>query len=137
MRAALSISLSLLAAPVSAEKRDAGWREVATAEDRGRLRSWRDAWMKALPAARAGGGASVIAGDPALFDPDRTLRDPVPPAGMYRCRTYKLGAQGPAGLDWVAYPWFRCRVGQDGDGFVAGDGAGDAGPRCAGAAQGL
>jgi hypothetical protein len=86
------------------------------------LRRWRDAWAAALLAARAGGGASVIAGDPALFHPDRTLREPAPPAGGYRCRTFKLGAQGPGGLDFVAYSWFRCRVGADGS-FAKLDGS--------------
>lgn len=92
----------------------ADWREVATENDRRRLRSWRDAWVAALPLAKRGGGAAVIAAEGPLFNPDRNLRDPAPPAGDYRCRTFKLGGQGRAGLDYVAYPWFRCRVGADG-----------------------
>ncbi|KQM67515.1 hypothetical protein ASE75_00745 [Sphingomonas sp. Leaf17] len=90
------------------------WRKVATATDRSRLRGWRTAWMAALSAVRADGKGAVIAADPALYDPDRSLPDPVPPAGTYRCRTIKLGGQGPYGLTHVAYGWFACRVSEEG-----------------------
>lgn len=105
------------AAPAAAE----GWRRTATPDDRRRLRSWRDAWMTALSEARSGGGSATIAAEPTLFDPDRALAGPVPPAGDYRCRTFKLGSQG-LGLGFVAYPWFRCRIGADG-GFAKLDGS--------------
>lgn len=110
----------LLIAPVPAAAQ--GWRAVATADDRRRLREWRDVWMAALPQARRGGGGPTIAAEGALFNPDRALSDPVPPAGDYRCRTFKLGAQRPGGLGFVAYPAFRCRVGADG-GFAKLDGS--------------
>lgn len=112
----VSLVAALMLAPAAAE-RETSWRRVATSDDRRRLRSWRDIWMRALPEARQSGGAATIAGNPALFDPDRTVRGPVPPAGFYRCRTFKLGAAGPGGLGFVAYPWFRCRV--DGRGEFA------------------
>lgn len=36
-----------------------------------------------------------------------------PPAGDYRCRTVKLGSQGgEAGLGYVVYGWFACRIEQ-------------------------
>lgn len=109
------VALALLVALVApAADAPSSWRGVATEDDRGRLRNWRQAWMTAITAARTGGGAAAIAGDPALFDPDRALKDPVPPVGTYRCRTFKLGAQGPGGLSFVSYPWFRCRVDIDG-----------------------
>lgn len=112
-RAALAAACAL-AAPVVAQEQVRGWRTVATPEDRARLRSWREAWMRALPAARAGGGGAAIAADPVLFDPDRTLRDPLPPAGAYRCRGFKLGS---IAADRVAFAHFgpsRCRVEEDG-----------------------
>jgi hypothetical protein len=114
MRAVLIIAL-VCALPTSpASGRERGWREAATPDDRRRLRGWRNAWMAALPAARAGGGASTIAADPALFDPDRALRDPVPPPGLYGCRTIKLGSQGGRGPAFVVYDRFRCRVWENG-----------------------
>lgn len=112
-RIAAAIAIALVPATLPAREDPRGWRAVATSDDRRRLRGWRDAWMAALPAARAGGGAATITADPALFDPDRALRDAMPPAGSYRCRTFKLGAQGAGGLAFVAYDPFRCRVGED------------------------
>ena len=112
----VSLFAVAMLAPAAAE-RDTSWRRVATADDRRRLRSWRDAWLGALSQARQAGGAATIASDPALFDPDRTLRVPIPPTGSYRCRTFKLGSQGPGGLGFVPYPWFRCRI--DGGGAFA------------------
>ncbi len=41
-----------------------------TPDDRTRLRSWREAWMKALAAARSSGHAAEISSDPVLFNPD-------------------------------------------------------------------
>lgn len=94
----------LLAAPAEAPD----WRRVATSDDRARLRQWRRAWMGAL--ASAGGR---LPDDPALFDPDRTLPDPMPPEGSYQCRVHKLGGREGL-LTYVSYPAFACRVGPDG-----------------------
>ena len=87
------------------EKRG-GWRSIATAADRTRLREWRTAWTGAL----AQVPARDIAAERDLFDPDRVLDTAMPPAGRYRCRTYKLGARDGAGLHYVAYGWFSCRI---------------------------
>ena len=92
---------------------DSDWREVATADDRTRLRSVRDAWTAGLSQAR-GHDDGAIAANPALFDPDRVQAARLPPAGTYRCRVFKLGAQGSYGLPFVAYPAFTCRVDQAG-----------------------
>lgn len=90
------------------------WRVVATDADRDRIRRWRDAWMAALPAARRANPAEVTA-QSALFDPDRALADPAPPSGRYRCRVFKLGSASASGLAYVAYPYFDCRVGDEGE----------------------
>ncbi|WP_375428197.1 DUF4893 domain-containing protein [uncultured Sphingomonas sp.] len=115
MRAArVLIAVCALMAPVDAQTNRRGWREIATADDRRRLRGWRTAWMAALPAARAGGGATAIAADPVFFDPDRALHDPVPPAGAYRCRKFRLGARGAGAPHFVTHQASPCRVGEDG-----------------------
>lgn len=90
------------------------WQAVATEADRARLRDWRRAWDDALPRAKAA-DAAAIAAEPMLFDPDRALPDPIPPQGRYRCRTLKLGAQGPGMRDLVNYPWFECRIADEGE----------------------
>jgi hypothetical protein len=92
----------------------ARWQTIATDADRDRIRNWRKAWDEALPLARkAEGGA--IAGDAALFDPDRALPGAQLPQGAYRCRTIKLGATGTGTRDYVAYPAYNCRIVDEGE----------------------
>lgn len=88
------------------------WRAVATETDRERLREWRDAFTLALAAARASGHGSEIAREGALLEPDAALGGPIP-NGLYRCRVIKLGAKSAGMLDYVAYPYFVCRVQQE------------------------
>src|SRR6478735_7847299 len=73
------------------------WRAQLSAQDRSRLRSWRDSWLKALADARQRGAASLIAGERPLLDPDAAIGFAAPPSGVYRCRTLKVGSQGQAG----------------------------------------
>jgi hypothetical protein len=87
-----------------------GWRAVATVADRQRLREWRTAWIAALAKVRGSGAGGRIDADASLYAYDTALSDPLPPAGDYRCRTVKLGAKMSGGLDYSAYPFFRCRV---------------------------
>lgn len=94
---------------------DRGWRTAATEADRERLREWRGAFVKALAAARSAGYGSDIEREGALLDPDSALPDPALPNGLYRCRVIKLGAKSPGMLDFVAYPFFTCRVEQEGN----------------------
>ena len=90
---------------------------MATPADRARLRSWRGAWIDAMAKIRAAGLISSIEADPTLFDPDRALPNPVPPAGLYRCQVVKLGANGTAMRDLTRYPAVDCRV-ESADGIV-------------------
>lgn len=88
------------------------WRAVATEEDRERLRDWRNAFTSALAAARASGHGEEIAREGALLQPDAALGGGPIPDGMYRCRVIKVGAKVPGMLDYVAYPFFSCRIEQ-------------------------
>lgn len=89
----------------------AGWRDVATAADRERLRTWRDAWTEALQKVRASGQGDKLAIQGPLMQPDAALASVTPPPGDYSCRTFKLGAQQErGGLDYVAYAPFMCRI---------------------------
>lgn len=90
------------------------WRRVATPADRVRIREWRTAFSTALDQARASGHGAELAGEGALLDPDAGRPAPPPPPGDYRCRVIKLGAKGAAGLGYVAYPSFACRIEQEG-----------------------
>ena len=92
----------------------ASWRTVVTETDRDRLRKWRKAWEEALPLARAA-DEGAIAREGVLFAPDQALADSTPPPGAYRCRTFKLGAKGTGMRDFTAYPWFECRITDEGE----------------------
>ncbi|MBV8685434.1 MAG: DUF4893 domain-containing protein [Alphaproteobacteria bacterium] len=96
--------------PSAAVPQAAGWRGTASAHDRGRLRGWREAWVKGLAQARAAGNGPAIAAEGALLDPDAGLDSVRLEPGDYRCRTIKLGSPGGL-LPYVAYPAFRCRIG--------------------------
>jgi hypothetical protein len=86
------------------------WREVATPDDRARLRDWRKSFTDALAAGNRSGHGAEIAAEGALLDPDAALANPAIPNGMYRCRVIKLGAKEQGNLDYVGYPAFTCRV---------------------------
>jgi hypothetical protein len=91
------------------------WRGIATEDDRGRLRDWRDAFVAGLKAARAAGHADAIAREGALLEPDSAMGGGAIPNGNYRCRLIKLGAKSPGMLDYVTYPAFACRIRQERD----------------------
>ena len=55
-----------------------------------------DGLDRALAVAPAVAIAAAIAGDPALYDPDRRAGRRRLPAGPYRCRMVKLAGKGPA-----------------------------------------
>lgn len=87
------------------------WRGIVTAADRDRYNRRDAAWSLALQQARRQTGSGDLAGVGDLIEP-RAARAPVaPPPGDYRCRTVKLGSQGgEAGLGYVVYGWFACRI---------------------------
>lgn len=101
-------ALDLNAAP------ETRWRMITTEQDRDRLRNWRKAWEEALPAARTADAGAIAVGG-ALFEPDQAMGNAMPPAGAYRCRTFKLGAARPGLREFTALPWQSCRVGRAGD----------------------
>jgi len=95
-------------------QRTLAWRSVATEADRQRLREWRTAFNDALRAARASGSAAEITREGPLLEPDAALSGGTIPNGTYRCRVIKLGARSSGMLNYVAYPYFTCRIGPSG-----------------------
>lgn len=89
------------------------WRAVATESDRVRLREWRSAFVDALRSARVGGHSADVAREGVLLDPDAALGGRIPD-GAYRCRVVKVGAKSTGLLDFVSYPYFDCRIDQQG-----------------------
>jgi hypothetical protein len=66
--------------------------------------------VEALAKASAGGRGAEVAAEGVLLQPDTALSFEAPPPGDYRCRTIKVGAQSAGLLDFIAYPWFACRI---------------------------
>ena len=94
------------------EATETRWRMITTDQDRERLRNWRKAWVAALPEARKADAAAIAERGP-LFEPDQALGRAMPPAGNYKCRTFKLGGQRDEMRDFTVYPWFNCRIGRE------------------------
>ena len=86
------------------------WRAIITPRDRDRLDRLGAAWDRALDQARLSEGSGDLRSVGDLIDPDAALDTPAPPPGRYRCRTVKLGHQGPSGLGFVVYGWFECEI---------------------------
>jgi hypothetical protein len=86
------------------------WHIIATDDDQQRLRSWRDAWISATDAVRAGGQGAELDKDAMLFDLDRALDTPAPPPGDYRCRWIKLGSAAAGVPVFSSYPAEPCRI---------------------------
>ncbi len=87
------------------------WRSLVTASDRDRYTRRDAAWRLALEQARRQRGSGDLSGLGALIEPGAARSSVAPPPGTYRCRTVKLGSQGgEAGLGYVVYDWFECRI---------------------------
>ena len=87
----------------------AGWRRIATDDDRRRLRDWRKTFVAAIDQARRAGHGAEIDAEGVLLQPDSTIGGPLP-NGRYKCRVIKVGAKAAGFLDYIAYPGFSCRV---------------------------
>jgi hypothetical protein len=90
------------------------WRSAATSDDRERLRDWHATFRGAVLAANRSGRDEEVAREGALLQPDSAIVGGPIPNGDYRCRVIKLGAKSQGLLDFVAYPYFQCRVEQAG-----------------------
>lgn len=87
------------------------WRSIVTANDRDRYARREAAWRLALEQARRQTGSGDLRAVGDLIEPAAARGDVAPPPGAYRCRTVKLGSQGgEAGLGYVVYDWFACRI---------------------------
>jgi Domain of unknown function (DUF4893) len=86
---------------------------IITAEDRARLDEFDAVRAGALADARSGGAREDLAALDAALAGEPLAFQGFDPVGAWRCRVIKLGG----GLPLVAYPWFNCRIKDDGAGW--------------------
>jgi hypothetical protein len=98
------------AAEVLRPSAGADWHGLATAQDRQRLGALPGSWAEALENARAGGQAGAVAAAGPLLDSRPAATDAQPPDGIYRCRSFRIGAAAADSPAFIAYAPFRCRI---------------------------
>ncbi len=91
------------------------WHRTITSSDMERLRSWREAFVRAVEKARAAGHGASIAREGALLEPDSARALVAPAPGAYRCRTIKVGGKGSMMGDYVVYPATPCSITREND----------------------
>ncbi len=108
-----------LAAPAQAPT---GWRAQVRPADQDRHDRLNEAWITALEQSRRLPGSGDLTRVGELIAAEASRPGVAPPPGAYRCRTVKLGSQSEtageeAGLGYVVYGWFACRIEQTPDGL--------------------
>ena len=107
-------SLLALAAGASLAHADGTLDKRLTPFDKERLAKLDATVTSALAEARAGGAkADVAILDAALAGKPLALAEGYDPRGNWKCRTIKAGGTLPL----TVYPWFACRISEDGVGW--------------------
>lgn len=107
-------SLLALVTAVSIAHADGMLDKRLTPSDRERLAKFDATVTTALAEARAGGSREDVAIlDAALAGTPLPLAEGYDPTGAWKCRTIKAGGTLPL----TVYPWFACRIGEDGAGW--------------------
>ena len=111
----LLLALLLLLAGAHLVKADGVLDKRITAFDKDRLARFDAIMTEALAEARAGGSAEdVKLLEDALAGTPLPLAEGFDPTGDWKCRTLKAGG----GVPLVAYGWFKCRISDDGSGWM-------------------
>ncbi|CAN7381823.1 DUF4893 domain-containing protein [Phyllobacterium sp. LjRoot231] len=94
---------------------DGAITRIITKSDQARLDSYEDTRNKAIDAARKGGTPTDVKRlEEILAKPHLPFSEDFDMTGEWKCRTAKLGNE-PA---LVIYGWFKCRVTDDGSGWM-------------------
>ena len=113
-RIILAVFMSLCA--ISIAQADGELDKRLTSFDKDRLARFDAIEKEALAEARAGGSKEDVAVlDAALAGPPLPLAEGYDPTGEWKCRTIKAGGSS---VPLVVYGWFKCRISDDGAGWM-------------------
>jgi hypothetical protein len=109
MRRARKSSYLILAFGIAlaASAAEAGWQDEASAFDAGRLGKLAESRAKGISEAEQGAPREDVAVIHSVLDAQPSQVSARELAGIWRCRTIKLGGMTPD----VVYSWFKCRIG--------------------------
>jgi len=111
----LFLALLFFLAGVPLAQADGEMDKRLTAFDKDRLARFDAIMAEALAEARAGGAAEdVRLLEDALAGAPLPMAEGYDPTGEWKCRTIKAGG----GLPLVVYGWFKCRISDDGSGWM-------------------
>jgi hypothetical protein len=109
------LALAAVLGGISAAQADGELDKRLTPFDKDRLARAETIMAEALAEAKAGGSAEDLRLlDAALGGSPLPLAEGYDPTGDWKCRTIKAGG----GLPLVVYGWFKCRITDDGSGWV-------------------
>ncbi len=103
-----------VAAPASQVFATGEIESLITAADRARLEKYEETRTQAIDEAKWGGSAQDIATLEAVLAKTPVAFTDFDMTGEWRCRTIKAGGSLPL----VVYGWFKCRVTDDGSGWM-------------------
>ena len=104
---------TLLILPAASVFADGVVQKLMTSADKTRLDKYEETRKAALAEAKAGSAVEVAALDALLAKPLLSLPD-FNLGGEWQCRTIKAGGSGAL----VVYGWFKCKVSDDGSGWM-------------------
>jgi hypothetical protein len=110
----LALAAALLSSSAFPALADGEFDKLITAADRKRMENYEATRKEALDEAHKGGSADDIKVLDALLANEPQSFQGFDMTGNWECRTIKAG--GPVAL--VAYGWFKCKVTDDGSGWV-------------------
>ncbi|HWK64494.1 MAG TPA: DUF4893 domain-containing protein [Rhizobiaceae bacterium] len=109
--AALAALLAFAASPAFA---DGVVDKIMTDADKGRLKNYESVRAEALAEAKAGGAPLEVSQLETMLSEPATSFSDFDMTGDWQCRTTKVGKLAPL----VVYGWFKCRVSDDGSGWM-------------------
>jgi hypothetical protein len=111
----LSLLTALLICATGSAHADGTINTLITASDKARLETYEAVKSQAVEEAKKGGSAADVAElDRILVAPTLGFNEDFDMTGNWQCRTTKLGKTTPL----VIYSWFKCRVTDDGSGWM-------------------